>query len=129
MAAETVPGTVLGTVAYMSPEQAQGLDLDFRSDQFSFGLILHEMATGKQAFRRGSQPETITAIIRDEAPALDSALAAPLRWIVSRRWPRIRKSVTTRPRTYTASSAPCASICPRRRRRLGLYGRSRHRAG
>jgi eukaryotic-like serine/threonine-protein kinase len=83
----TEPGIVMGTVGYMSPEQALGKPLDFRSDLFSFGSIVYEMATGKRAFARGSDPETLTAIIRDE-PEPIGALAplspAPLRRIVER---------------------------------------------
>ncbi|HTO89424.1 MAG TPA: protein kinase [Thermoanaerobaculia bacterium] len=83
----TEPGIVVGTVAYLSPEQALGKPVDFRSDQFSLGSMLYEMATGKKAFARASAPETMTAIIREE-PEPIATLApkspAPLRWIVER---------------------------------------------
>src|SRR6266508_4441212 len=85
--AETLPGTVLGTVGYMSPEQAMGKAVDFRSDQFSLGAVLYEMATGERAFRRGSVPETLAAIIREEPePIADlrSDVPRPLIWIVER---------------------------------------------
>jgi len=86
-AQETQAGTVIGTVGYMSPEQASGRPLDFRSDQFSFGSIFYEMATGKRAFRKPTTAETLTAIIREEAEPvgpLNARLPAPLRWIVER---------------------------------------------
>ncbi len=62
----TSPGVILGTVSYMSPEQAAGQQVDFRSDQFSFGSILYEMATGKRAFQRGTALQTLTAIVQEE---------------------------------------------------------------
>ena len=80
----TDAGMVVGTVAYMSPEQARGRELDHRSDQFSFGLILYELATGKRAFRRESAAETMAAIIRDEAEPLPSTVPAPVRWTIER---------------------------------------------
>ncbi len=83
----TRPGMVMGTVGYMSPEQAAGRPLDFRSDQFSFGSILYEMATGKRAFERGTTAETLTAIIREEpepVSQLNARVPAPVRWIVER---------------------------------------------
>jgi serine/threonine protein kinase len=83
----THAGTVLGTVGYMSPEQASGKPLDFRSDQFSFGSILYEMATGKRAFQRATSAETLTAIIREEVEPVErvnAAAPAPLRWILDR---------------------------------------------
>lgn len=80
----TIPGTVLGTVPYMSPEQARGEEVDARSDQFSFGLIMYELAAGKRAFVRSSAAETMAAIIRDDAEPLPPSVPAPLRWVVER---------------------------------------------
>jgi tetratricopeptide (TPR) repeat protein/TolB-like protein len=83
----TEPGVILGTVGYMSPEQALGQPLDFRSDQFSCGAILYEMATGVPAFRRASRAQTLSAIIEAEPEPivrLNPAVPAPLRWIVDR---------------------------------------------
>ena len=68
----------------MSPEQALGKEVDYRSDQFSFGLILHEMASGKQAFARNSSVETMAAIVRDEPSVIEEKIPAPLKWIVDR---------------------------------------------
>ncbi len=83
----TEEGVILGTVGYMSPEQAVGGSIDYRSDQFSFGSILYEMATGKRAFQRGSAPQTLTAIIQEEPEpitALNPKVPAPVRWIIER---------------------------------------------
>ena len=56
------PGVLLGTVSYMSPEQATGVSVDFYSDQFSCGAVLYEMVTGKQPFERGTAVETLAAV-------------------------------------------------------------------
>src|SRR6202049_658852 len=83
----TPAGLVLGTVGYMSPEQASGDRLDFRSDQFSFGLVLYEMVTGKRAFQRRTAPETLVAILREEAEPLgvrNPDAPAPLCWAIER---------------------------------------------
>src|ERR1700730_7126966 len=83
----TPAGLVLGTVGYMSPEQASGDRLDFRSDQFSFGLVLYEMVTGKRAFQKRTAPETLVAILREEAEPLgvrNPDAPAPLCWAIER---------------------------------------------
>ena len=69
----TLPGMVMGTVGYMSPEQVRGEPTDSRSDIFSFGAVLYEMLTGKRAFKRETSAETMTAILRDEPLALNDA--------------------------------------------------------
>ncbi len=80
----TEPGAVLGTVAYMSPEQSQGLPVGIGSDQFSLGIVLYEMLAGKRPFRGPSSVETLAAIVRAEPEPLDSTVPAPLRWILDR---------------------------------------------
>jgi predicted ATPase len=83
----TRPGQVLGTIGYMSPEQASGGRLDIRSDQFSFGLVLYEMVTGKRPFKRGTVAETMVAILREQADpigALNPEVPAPLCWAIER---------------------------------------------
>jgi Tol biopolymer transport system component/serine/threonine protein kinase len=64
----TTPGTVMGTVGYMSPEQVRAEPADSRSDIFSLGTILWEMLTGSGPFTRPTQPETMTAILREDPP-------------------------------------------------------------
>jgi predicted ATPase/serine/threonine protein kinase len=83
----TDPGTVMGTVGYMSPEQAIGGTVDFRSDQFSFGAVLYEMINGRPAFQGRSRAEIMAAILRDQPERLPSQklqAPAPLFWILER---------------------------------------------
>jgi serine/threonine protein kinase len=84
----TRAGMVVGTLGYMSPEQAAGRTVDYRSDQFALGAIVYEMASGGRAFQRETGPETLTAILREEPESLSQrapGLPAPLRWIVEER--------------------------------------------
>jgi eukaryotic-like serine/threonine-protein kinase len=69
----TEAGTVLGTVAYMSPEQVRGLPVDHRSDIFSFGVVLYEMLSGRRAFKQDTSAETMTAILKEEPPELSGS--------------------------------------------------------
>jgi predicted ATPase len=83
----TEHGTVLGTIGYMSPEQATGSDVDFHSDQFSFGSVLYEMVTGFPAFRKKTHAETTAAILRDGPESLGSRMLQappPFLWILER---------------------------------------------
>ena len=69
----TEPGTIMGTAGYMSPEQVKGLPVDHRSDIFSFGTILYELLSGKRAFKRDTNAETMAAIMRDEPSELSES--------------------------------------------------------
>jgi serine/threonine-protein kinase len=83
----TAIGAVIGTAGYMSPEQARGHAVDFRSDQFTLGAILYELATGRQAFRRETPAQTIASIIEDPPDPLmtwNPGLPAPVRWVIER---------------------------------------------
>ena len=81
---QTEPGMIVGTVSYMSPEQARGKPADYRSDQFSFGLVLYELTTGRKAFARDESVQTMAAIIAEEPPPIEVKLPAPLRWVIDR---------------------------------------------
>ena len=69
----TDSGVVMGTVGYMSPEQVRGQTLDHRSDIFAFGAVLYEMLSGQRAFQRGSDVETLNAILKEEPGELSEA--------------------------------------------------------
>src|SRR6266545_3861044 len=73
VARATEPGTILGTVGYMSPEQVRGQLVDHRSDVFSFGAVFYEMLAGRRAFRGDSAVETMNAILTEEPPDLSEA--------------------------------------------------------
>jgi serine/threonine protein kinase len=73
-ASGTEEGTIVGTIAYMSPEQAEGKKVDSRSDIFSFGSVMYEMVTGKCAFRADSKLSTLSAILKDEPKPMSSLM-------------------------------------------------------
>ena len=84
--ARTEEGAIVGTVAYMSPEQAEAKKVDARSDIFSFGAILYEMITGRRAFEGGSRISTLSAILHQEPKPvreISEGVPAHLEWIVS----------------------------------------------
>ncbi|MGH9440819.1 MAG: protein kinase domain-containing protein [Thermoanaerobaculia bacterium] len=137
---QTTAGVVMGTVTYMSPEQARGSVVDFRSDQFSFGSMFYEMLSGRPAFKRASTPETLSAIIRDEPEPLERiapGVALPIPWLVERclaKEPQER-FVSTRDlardlgsiRQHLSSSSASGSVSPvatpaRRRLPIALAG-------
>jgi hypothetical protein len=80
----TRTGVVVGTPAYMSPEQALGRKCDARSDIFSFGVVLYEVLSAKRPFEGGSAPETLQQIIHHPPPPLSSLIPAPLRAVVEK---------------------------------------------
>jgi len=135
VAPATSPGVIMGTVGYMSPEQASGQPVDFRSDQFSFGAIGYEMATGKKAFSRKTPAETLAAIIREDPEPvgqLNPKVPGPVRWIIERCLAKdpddryastkdlARELGSVRDHLSEASSSGALSAVPVRRRRAGL---------
>jgi serine/threonine-protein kinase len=96
----TRAGIILGTVGYMSPEQAAGRPADLASDQFSFGVILYELLTGRRPFERPTSVEILSAIIRDDPPPvqdINPSVSSPLQQVIERclrKHPRERYSDT-----------------------------------
>src|SRR5271157_1179672 len=80
----TVEGAILGTPAYMSPEQAQGKPVDARSDVFSFGSVLYQMVTGRRAFEKDSHISTLAAVVQEEPRPLPSSVPRDLERIIAR---------------------------------------------
>jgi TolB-like protein len=85
-ATRTGSGLVMGTAAYMSPEQARGLPADTRSDIFSFGVVLYELIAGRRPFTGPSMVETMNAVIKDEPAAFESPL-----------WPIVKRCLAKDP--------------------------------
>lgn len=83
-AGATEPGTLLGTVSYMSPEQARGLPLDHRSDLFSLGAVLYEMVSGRRPFPGATTADTFSAILREEPPDLPPSMPPAFDRIIRR---------------------------------------------
>jgi len=116
----TGPRIILGTADFMSPQQAAGLPLDFRSDQFSFGSVLYEMATGKKPFRRGTPEETLAAIIGEEpepARSLNRKVPAALDVI-------IRRCLRKNPEQRYASTEQLAQELKEKREQFSRVGRA-----
>ena len=80
----TDPGTIVGTVGYMSPEQVNGQPTDHRADIFSFGIVLYELLSGKRAFEQDTWTETVHAIAKEDPPALPANVPVGVRHIITR---------------------------------------------
>jgi TolB-like protein/Flp pilus assembly protein TadD len=119
----TEPGTVMGTVGYMSPEQVRGLPVDHRSDLFSFGAILYELFSGRRAFKRDTAIDTLSAILNEEppelvasgrrvAPALDRVVRRCLEKNRERRFRSAADVVFALEEAGTASPGPASAAAP-----------------
>ncbi len=128
---ETAPGVILGTLAFMSPEQARGLEVDGRSDLFSLGVLLYEMLTGKLPFDGATTGDLLAAILSKEPEPLartSPAIPAEMQWIVSK---ALRKDRTLRYQTARDFIADLRAVAQSLNtrflslvRRLRLYRRS-----
>jgi hypothetical protein len=114
----TTPGTLLGTVAYMSPEQARGQTVDHRSDLFSLGTILYEMVAGRKAFERQSAADTVSAILNEDpeplpdAPGLGVAVLERVvrRCLEKKRAERFQSALDLAFALETTASRPAGSV-------------------
>jgi serine/threonine protein kinase len=114
----TIAGLIVGTVPYMSPEQARGATVDYRTDQFSLGVTLYEMLTGRRAFAAETAAQTLAAIIEDEPEPigkLNPRVPAPVRWIIER-------CLTKDPRQRYDSTGDLARELRTLREKLGELG-------
>jgi eukaryotic-like serine/threonine-protein kinase len=104
----TAPGTVMGTMGYMSPEQVKGQPVDQRSDIFSFGTILYELLSGRRAFKRDTSAETIAAILTHEPDMAQSGRQVPvaLDHVVRHCLREARRGVELTPLSKDADFAP-----------------------
>ncbi|HVE66124.1 MAG TPA: protein kinase, partial [Thermoanaerobaculia bacterium] len=126
----TEPGTVMGTVGYMSPEQVRGYPVDHRSDIFSFGALLYELLSGKRAFQRHTAADTMSAILKEEPPALAPGLPSGLAAIVARclekspdeRFQSARDLALDMKALERASEASVPVAAPARRRKVAVLG-------
>jgi serine/threonine protein kinase len=118
----TREGAVMGTAPYMSPEQVSGLEVDHRTDIFSLGVVLYEMATGTRPFQGPNAAALLSAILRDSAPAVTDVrpdLPRELDWLISRCLEKDRKL-----RTQSASEVRDELAALRRQSSSGAHPRS-----
>lgn len=141
----TMEGQIMGTAAYMSPEQAEGRKIDARSDIFSFGAVLYEMVTGRRAFQGGSHMATLSSVLREDPiaasqvieslpPEWDRIIARCLRKDVDRRWQtmadlrvslqELKEESESGRRSAALPSAERTRRRPRRHWALGLFAAS-----
>jgi Tol biopolymer transport system component len=130
-ATQTAAGLIMGTVPYMSPEQARGSPADFRSDQFALGVMLYEMTTATHPFKRETGVQTLSAIIADEPPdpaEVAPSLPVPVRWLIRRllaKAPRERyahtadlaaelRTIRSHLSEATSTTVPVTAVRPRR---------------